>query len=334
MRLSTLSALVMSVCLCAAPPVAAGSAPAAVPAPASHFRDCADCPEMVLIPAGSFSMGSPAEEKAWAAAHGATQEAVADEAPQHEVSLHAFALGAYDVTRAEYAAFVHATGHASGDGCAKTTYSPDLRRAIDWQHLPFRQSARDPVVCVSWQDAQAYVLWLNRKLDPKNASGDGPYRLPSEAEWEYAARAGTTTRFWWGDDAAGADAHAWYRGNSLSGSHASGDAPGKPFWLEAAAVYDAGKGGTHPVGLKPANAFGLYDIVGNVWQWTEDCYADSYAGAPADGAAAEGRGSCQRVDRGSSWFYPAWLLRSATRERNPPDFRATLLGFRIAKSLR
>src|SRR5258706_11511818 len=102
---------------------------------------------------------------------------------------------------------------------------------------------------MSWQDAGAYVAWLNRTTRRKGApTEDAPYRMPSESEWEYAARAGTTTPFWWGADDTAAAAHAWYKENS--GSH------------------------THPVGLKPANPFGLYDISGNVWQWTEDCYAD------------------------------------------------------------
>jgi formylglycine-generating enzyme required for sulfatase activity len=334
MRMSLVSALGMSAWLLAAALASAAPAPGPGAATSSHFRDCPDCPQMVVIPAGKFTMGSSADEKTWAASHGAVPDAVVDEAPQHAVSLQAFALGERDVTRGEYAAFVHATGHASGDGCGKVTFSPDKLRDLDWQHTGFLQTDSDPVVCVSWQDAQAYVLWLNRKLNPKVASGDGVYRLPSEAEWEYAARAGTTTKFWWGDDVAGADSHAWYRGNAVSGIGSMGDQPGKPFWLEGLAPYDHSKGGTHPTGSKPANAFGLYDMAGNVWQWTEDCYADSYAAAPVDGGAVEGRGTCMRVDRGSSWFYPAWLLRSATRERNPPDFRSTLLGFRVAKSLR
>ncbi|MFI4967330.1 MAG: formylglycine-generating enzyme family protein, partial [Gammaproteobacteria bacterium] len=91
--------------------------------------------------------------------------------------------------------------------------------------------------------------------------------------------------------------------------------------------------GTRPVGTRPANPFGLYDMAGEVWQWTEDCYAGTYAGAPTDGGAVEGGGTCMRVDRGSSWLFPAWLLRSATRERNPPDFRDFIMGFRVAKTL-
>ncbi|HSP14725.1 MAG TPA: formylglycine-generating enzyme family protein [Thermoanaerobaculia bacterium] len=273
-------------------------------APGSVFRDCADCPEMVVLPAGTFTMGSSPSEKAWAASHGGTLQSVADESPQHAVTVASFALGKYDVTRDEYAAFVRQTGHPLGNGCGPDSFHWKKQAGRNWQTPGIRQTARDPVVCVSWQDANAYLSWLNRKV---GSSDHGPYRLPSESEWEYAARAGTTTRFWWGDDDREAASHAWYRDNS--GGH------------------------THAVGLEPANRFGLYDIVGNVWQWTEDCYADNYAAAPADGRAAEGGKDCLRVDRGGSWLYPAWLLRSATRERNPSDYRDRIMGFRVARTL-
>jgi len=285
--------------------------------PGGAFRDCPDCPQMVVVPAGRFFMGSSAAEKSWAANHGTTLGSVADEAPRHEVSVPSFAMGRYDVTRSEYAAFVRATGHTAGDGCGPDSYSWRKRPELTWQNPGFRQTDRDPAVCVSWQDANAYIAWLNGKVRRgSSASGDGPYRLPSESEWEYAARAGTSTRFWWGDDDAAAADHAWYKDNA--GGH------------------------TDPVGLKAANAFGLYDMAGNVWQWTADCYAGSYSGAPADGGANEtgvadprpkGTHQCMRVDRGGSWHFQPWALRSATRERNPSDFRDTYMGFRLAKTL-
>jgi formylglycine-generating enzyme required for sulfatase activity len=288
---------------------AANAAPAnSVRVPGAVFHDCPDCPEMVVIPAGNFTMGSSASEKSWAASHGSNLESVADEAPQHSVSLPSFALGKFDVTRGEYAVFVGDTHRPAGDGCGHDSFKWNKDVSLSWQNPGFRQTDRDPVVCVSWQDAQAYVAWLNgtarRSAAPAN---NGPYRLPSESEWEYAARAGTTTRFWWGDDDSGADGHAWFKGNSL--------------------------GQTHPVGSKPANPFGLYDIVGNVWQWTQDCYAQSYANAPKDGRAVEAEDACLHVDRGSSWLYPSWLLRPATRERNPADFRDIIIGFRVARTL-
>jgi formylglycine-generating enzyme required for sulfatase activity len=290
--------------------------------PGKMFRDCRECPEMVVIPGGSFTMGSSSEEKSWAASHGGSLGSVADEAPQHKVSVPSFALGKYDVTRGEYAAFVRATGHSAGDGCGGAG-SWDKDPKLTWKDPGFAQTDRDPVVCVSWNDAQAYVAWLNEK-----AGHAGAYRLPSESEWEYAARAGTTSKFWWGDDHAAAPAHAWFRDNSgVTGCKG---------------LLCAG-GQTHPVGAKPANAFGLYDMAGDVWQWTEDCYDNSYAVAPSDGRANEtpssdvqandSNGKCLRVDRGGSWMFPAWLLRPATRERNPADFRDIIMGFRVARTL-
>jgi formylglycine-generating enzyme required for sulfatase activity/dienelactone hydrolase len=275
-------------------------------APGRVFRDCPDCPEMVVIPAGRFAMGSSAADQSWAASHGGNKASVADEAPQHDVSLRSFALGRNDVTRGEYAAFVAETGHPAGDGCGPDSFKWNKRPGVSWEAPGFAQTDRDPVVCVSWHDARAYVAWLNGKLR-KLGSADGPYRLPSESEWEYAARAGTTTRFGWGDDLTQASDHAWYKDNSA--------------------------GVTHPLGQKPPNAFGLHDIVGNVWQWTEDCYAESYASAPTNGSPAEGPDTCLRVDRGGSFLYPGWLLRSATRERNPADYRDSIMGFRLARSL-
>jgi len=299
--------------------------------PGAVFRDCPDCPEMVVVPAGNFTMGSSTEEKPWAASHGGSMYAVADEAPQHQVSLPSFALGKYDVTRGEYAAFARETGYPAGDGCGsgRAIFKWEKDPKLNWENPGFKQTDRDPVVCVGWLDAKAYVAWLNGKVRQKpSVSGDGPYRLPSEAEWEYAARAGTTTKFYWGDDDAAAAAHGWFNANS---------------GCEKVEGLFCDHGQTHPVGAKPPNAFGLYDMAGNVWQWTEDCYDNSYAGIPADGRANEapssdpkakdGQGNCLRVDRGGSWMFPAWLLRPATRERNPADYRNAIMGFRVARTL-
>ncbi|HTD60670.1 MAG TPA: formylglycine-generating enzyme family protein [Gemmatimonadaceae bacterium] len=275
----------------------------AQPAAGTVFRDCRECPEMVVVPAGTFVIGSSAAEKAWAASHGTTMGSVADEEPRLSVSLRAFALGKYDVTRGEYSAFVRETGRATFGGCGHDGYPWVLDTALSWERPGFPQSDRDPVVCVSWHDARAYVAWLNSKVHGSS------YRLPSETEWEYAARGGTSTWFWWGDDDSGATRHAWYKDNA--------------------------DGHTHPVGLRPANGFGLFDIVGDVWQWTADCYAD-YAKNPADGAPVDPGSSCLkgwRVDRGGSWLHRAWMLRPATRERKPDEFRDRTMGFRVAKTL-
>ena len=275
-------------------------------------------------------MGSPAEEKAWAASHGGSAFAVSDEAPQHQVSLPSFAVGKYDVTRGEYAAFVRQTGYPAGDGCGggRAILKWQKDQTLTWKHPGYAQTDRDPVVCVSWQDARAYVAWLNRKAHGGAASSTGSYRLPSEAEWEYAARAGATTKFYWGEDDADAPVHAWFNANS---------------GCDNVRGLLCDHGHTQPVGAKPPNAFGLYDMSGNVWQWTEDCYDNSYAGVPSDGRANEtassdpkasdGQGKCLRVDRGGSWMFPAWLLRPATRERNPADYRNNIMGFRVARTL-
>jgi formylglycine-generating enzyme required for sulfatase activity len=261
---------------------------------------------MVVLPAGSFIMGSSPEEKSWAASHGGNLPSVADEGPQHSVSLSSFAMGRYDVTRDEYAAFERETGRSASAGCYESSMPKAAKRdKADWKSPGLDQTGRDPVVCVSWDDAQAYVAWLNTKL--RKPASANPYRLPSEAEWEYGARAGKSSKFWWGDDDRLALTNSWFKDNS--------------------------KRRTHPVGSKPGNAFGLYDMVGNVWQWLDDCYTDTYAGAPTDGRPVETGKPCLRVDRGSSWNYPAWLLRSATRERNPPEYRDVIMGFRVARTL-
>ena len=174
------------------------------------FRDCPECPEMVVVPAGSFLMGSseaeterdlkaivpfgnmPAYEANYA------KECMAYERPQHEVGIRSFALGRDLVTRAEFSAFVKETGYSAEGGCTLwIDHKYPVRPQAGWQDPGFKQTDREPVVCVSWHDARAYIAWLNSKLQGR-AIGDGPYRLPSEAEFEYAARAGTQTAWWWG----------------------------------------------------------------------------------------------------------------------------------------
>jgi formylglycine-generating enzyme required for sulfatase activity len=255
---------------------------------------------MVAIPAGKFLMGSPAAEPG----------RFDSEGPQHVVQVKAFALGKYDVTSKQFLAFLAATGYQPAP-CNKTlnlgwqwagrglAYPPSENEPPDW-----------PAVCLDHKDALAFVGWLNAQVKaehPTLAGRAGPYRLPSEAEWEYAARGGTASRFWWGDDDADAERYAWFKRNANQRTHSEGE--------------------------KPANPFGLYDVVGNVWQWTQDCYEKNYAGAPRDGRAAEGDMTCLRVDRGGSWGYPTWLLRPAARERNPRDFRDMMLGFRVARTV-
>ena len=223
------------------------------------FRDCPDCPELVVIPAGTFRMGSPASEAG----------RYDREGPRHEVTLRSrFALGRYEVTRGEYAAFVSATGWRSSRGCYMWDGSWNLDDEASWRAPGFAQGDGHPVVCVSWTDAQAYVRWLSEE------TGKG-YRLPSEAEWEYAARGGTTTSRYWGDGSSAQCAHANGADASAKRVHSG--------WPVASC--DDGVVHTASVGSYDANAFGLFDVLGNVWEWTEDCWHGTYAGAPGDGAA-------------------------------------------------
>ena len=246
---------------------------AAARSPGSVFRDCADCPEMVVVPAGSFMMGS--------------DDGSSDEKPVHPVTIaRAFAVGKYEVTQAEWQAVM---------GTNPSKFS----------------GARNPVEQVSWDDAQDFIRRLNEKVRSVvsvSTGGDGPYRLLTEAEWEYAARAGTTTTYSCGDSAGCLSSSAVYSHNSSSR--------------------------TAQVGSKVANAFGLHDMHGNVWEWVQDCYADSYANAPSDGGLSMGSNACSRVLRGGSWGYDPRYLRSAGRSRRSADGRGSGLGFRLARTLR
>ena len=240
--------------------------------PGYKFRDCPECPEMVVVPAGRFQMGSTSGDS--------------DERPVHPVTIaRPFAVGVYEVTFGEWDACV------SGDGCGGY-----------WPHDEGWGRGKRPVLNVSWNDAQAYVRWLSRE------TGEA-YRLLSEAEWEYVARAGTTTRYWWGNDIGRSRASCRGCGSRWDGKQ------------------------TAPVGSFLASPFGLYDVHGNVWEWVEDCWNVSYAGAPRDGSAWTSGDCGQRVLRGASWNgYPRYL-RSANRLRNTTDYRYYFFGFRVARTL-
>ncbi len=258
-------------------PLASGGTVCRKPGSGESFKDCPDCPEMVVVPAGSFMMGSPESEEG----------RYDDEGPQRRVTIaKPFAVGKFEVTFAEWDACV-----ADG-GC---------------QHRPNDEGwgrGRRPVINISWQDVTLeYLPWLNRKL---GLSGNEGYRLLSEAEWEYAARAGTYTRFHFGDSDSGLDQHAWYVSNANSRTHA--------------------------VGEKSANAWGLYDMHGNVREWVEDCYG-SYKDAPTDGTAYKSGEACNRFYRGGSWHNDPRYLRAADRSRIWPEDRIYLLGFRAARTL-
>jgi formylglycine-generating enzyme required for sulfatase activity len=208
------------------------------------------------------------------------------------------------VTRGEFSDFVKETRYATKPGCvlfANHRYPND--RNANWQNLDFEQTKRDPVVCVSWEDAQAYVAWLNSKV------GKNLYRLPSEAEWEYAARSGTRTARWWGEE--------------IGVNNAVCDGCGSQWDTKR----------TAPVGSFPPNQFGLFDMAGNVWEWVQDCWNESYVGAPTDGRPWL-TGKCEwRTWRGGSWNSVPWVVRSATRSKFGLSERGNDVGFRVAKTI-
>ena len=247
-----------------------------------EFRDCAECPEMVVIPAGSFIMGSPDGEEGRSYFEG----------PRHEVKIaKPFAVGKYEVTFAEWDACV------AGGGC--NGYRP---RDFGWGR------GRRPVIDVRWKDAKSYVEWLSQKTGQT-------YRLLSEAEWEYAARGGTTGPFHFGSTISTDLAN--YDGDYTYGTGGKG--------------VDRGK--TVRAGTFPANGFGLHDVHGNVWEWVEDCWHKDYSGAPADGSAWIDGDCWDRVLRGGSWYGKPRVLRSANRSWNSAGIRDDLNGFRIARTL-
>ena len=242
----------------------------------STFKDCPDCPKMVVVPPGAFTMGSPSNEPGRQTYEG----------PQRKVTIpRAFAVGKYEVTFAEWDACV------AGGGCRH--YTPADQ---GWGR------GNQPVINVSWNDAQEYVTWLSKEAGEI-------YRLPTEAEWEYVARAKSTTAYWWGDEIGRGNANCMRCGGQWGGKQAA------------------------PVGSFRANPFGLYDTAGNVWEWVQDCWHDTYQGAPRDGSAwtTADDGDCsKRVLRGGSWNRDPAHARSAWRSQNGPDYReADLNGFRV-----
>jgi len=244
------------------------------------FKDCDQCPEMVVVPAGEFLMGSPEDEP----------ERSKDEGPRHKVTIaRPFAVGKVEVTFAEWDACV------AGGGC--NGYEPKDK---GWGR------GRRPVIYVSWDDAKAYVAWLT-KVTGK------PYRLLTEAEWEYAARAGTTTPFSTGQTITTDQANFY-----------------GPYTYNSSAMGQS-RGGTMEVGAFPANRFGLHDMHGNVREWVEDCYVETYDKTPQDGTAYTDNCSL-RVLRGGSWGYFPGDLRSAKRLRSTPDFGVYNSGFRVART--
>jgi formylglycine-generating enzyme required for sulfatase activity len=287
------------------------------------LHECPECPEIVVIPTGSFMMGSTADELVRT---GAPKYWYQSQQPKHAVSVGSFAVAKYAVTRGEFAVFVGETGY-DPNGCRvyqenTWAFSP----TNNWRNPGFAQSDRDPVVCVSWDDAQRYAAWVNRKIRKQGSlpdGDDGPYRPPTEAEWEYAARAGTTTARFWGDETANQCEYA--NGADLTAKDRYPN-------LTVANCRD-GHVWTAPVGSFRANPWGLYDMAGNVDQWVLDCWHLDYTGAPSDGSAWI-TGSCgEHVVRGGSWVTLPQALRSSDRAHLRTDARSSDVGFRLIRAL-
>ncbi len=286
-----------------------------------RFTDCPDCPEMVVIPAGSFQMGSTEAERAWAVEQGGQADWYKDEQPRHPVTVgYDFAVSRTEITRGQFARFVEATGHRTDGGCNVWTGSEwKLEPTRSWRSPGFEQTDGHPVVCVSWQDTQAYVKWLSTATRQS-------YRLLSEAEWEYAARGRTETFRYWGDDRENKEACVYANGADLTAKEKFSD--WKTLNCHDGAIY------TSLTGSYKENAFLLEDMLGNAWEWTEDCYHDSYGDAPRNGSAWTGGcgASPRRVLRGGSWGSGPRNLRSANRIGYAPEIRISDAGFRVART--
>ena len=271
-----------------------------------EFQECRECPVMIGIPSGTFLMGSPAQESG----------RYDSEGPQHEVTIKAFALGKFDVTSREFQTFLKETGYRPAScnpilnmgwgspegGHAGSPYRGDLPR---W-----------PAVCLDWRDAERYIDWLNDRVGAKRpavARATGRYRLPTEAEWEYAARGGTKTARWWGD--------------AIGTGNANCNGCGSQWDNRLFADVDS---------FAP-NPFGLYGMLGNAWQWTADCWHPNYAGAPLDGSAWTEPNCGKHVIRGGSWHNLPVFVRSAARVGSDRDGGESdysgLAGFRVARDL-
>ncbi len=262
--------------LIAFPAAAMGQAPAEVPTPLeplSTFSDCETCPELVVIPAGTFTMGA--------------NERHASENPALEVTIaKAFAIGRYEVTFDEWQVCFDA-------GACGEEMPDDHKWGI----------GRRPVMNISWWDTIKYLRWLSNETGQK-------YRLPTEAEWEYAARAGTTTAYSWGDEATG---------------------------LALGNCRDCGAKISHqtePVGSFPPNPWGLYDVHGNLWEWVADCWHPTNEGAPADGSIRLADECRERGMRSGSWYYFSKNLRSSWRFKNDARVRSYGIGFRVLREIK
>lgn len=315
---------ILAVAACLSAPALAADAPLAPGQERAlkakdSFRECETCPEMVVVPAGSFTMGSPDDEK--------DRDEVnnRDESPQHQVTIkRPFAVGKFEVTRDQFANFVTETRYNAGADCwTFEQESGEPRPGRSFRNPGYEQNGSHPAACLNWKDAKAYVGWLSRKTGKR-------YRLLSEAEWEYAARGRTTVgpapRFHFGDDE-----KAMCRYGNVADQTAEKTIPGTTTWPFFPC--DDGYAFTAPVGSFAANGFGLHDMHGNVWEWTEDCYHFGYRGAPTNGSVWTGGDCKNHVLRGGAWIYDPGFHRAALRFSFTAVERYSTVGFRVARTL-
>lgn len=274
------------------------------------FRDCSGCPEMKVIPAGEFEMGSAPR----------ADGRKSDEEPRHLVAIRSFAVARYELEWSSFERFVKATKRSAGESCLALNEGNanwDAWTDLSWAVPGYAQAPNHPAVCVSWQDAQDYVRWLSSQTGKR-------YRLLSEAEWEYAARAQHTGQVYWSD-----------RGRDTAcifGNVADQTTSGESAWVERFSCTD-GWWLPAPVGTYRPNAFGLYDMLGNVWEWVEDCSSPDYESASGDGRPRT-CGQCERrIMRGASWGTRPSAVRFGNRARAPIDRRSVTIGFRVARDL-
>ena len=268
--------------------------------PNDHFRECVSCPEMLVVPEGEYMMGSPDDEA----------DRNSNEGPQHRVKIpRHFAVSKLKVKREEFEKFVNETSYAGEDRCFTLEDGKVEERAgRSFRNPGFEQNGSHPAVCVDWDDAKAYVAWLSKKTGKL-------YRLLSESEWEYVARAGTKTPFWWGTSISTDEAN--YDGRSTHGGGSTGEYREK----------------TVPADMFKPNPWGLYQVHGNAMEWVEDCWNDSYQYGPSDDWMRVA-GKCDvHVRRSGAWNTPAKMLRAAYRDNRKTGNRASNTGFRVARTL-
>jgi formylglycine-generating enzyme required for sulfatase activity len=287
------------------------------------FKDCDVCPELIVIPAGSVIAGSmPSESER----EHLTTELAMREQPAGRVTIgHRFALGKFELTRGQFAAFASDTKWKPDGPCAvledgkANRWSPRMDRG--WANPGFEQADSHPVVCVNLKDVQAYMNWLSKKTGHR-------YRLPSGAEWEYAARGGTTTSRSWGE--ALKESCEYANGSDLARAQAHNGGVADP---ERFLNCNDGYVYTAPVGSFKANAFGLHDMLGNVLEWTDDCLNTSRTNAPTDSRARR-TGDCKsQINRGGAWNNSPKYVRIATQHSDLIEARNSVLGFRVVREI-